>query len=170
MSTHAAALIAAALAVTLAGDYFLTFTGSHYAAGVSLFCIVQTLYMLVLIPDAREIAVRLLIWAALIILTAVTGLAPVSIINVLALFDITMLGYNAAKACRALPGNDAPPLGCFAAGLTAFFGCDVCVGLNASGIGGGILWYFIWLFYIPSQIFIIITLYKLIRGGSNGGT
>ena len=157
------ALMGTALGFTLLADLFLLVLNAWYLAGVASFCVVQLLYLARILrtrPGAipLRLALRALVtWAAL---TAVWILSALEPLTCLSLF------YFAQLVCNA---GDALTLGSryrlFALGLLLFIGCDLCVGLQNlsawlpqapapllafSRVG-------MWLFYLPSQVLLALS-------------
>ena len=143
---------------TLAGDYFLSVTQTHFTLGILLFCIVQTMYMVHLKPTLKELALRGTIFVILVGVLAIINMF--SFQNVLAVLDITMLGVNAFKAWK-----DRGQKLMFAIGLTLFFCCDICVGLRSIVPYelSTLMLVLIWTFYLPSQVIIVIYGIKTMR-------
>lgn len=139
---------------TLAGDWFLSVTQTHLTAGIALFCVVQTMYMLYLKPSRKNILARPVILAAGICILALMKM--ITLQNILAILDITLLGMNAVSAWKQSRANRRRIL--FAAGLSLFFCCDVCVGLRSilPQELSMLMLILIWTFYLPSQIIIVI--------------
>ena len=139
---------------TLAGDWFLSVTQTHLTAGVALFCVVQTMYMLYLKPSRRNLAARPIILVAGI---CVLGLIKmITVQNILAVLDIKLLGMNVACAWQQSRKIRRRLL--FAVGLSLFFCCDVCVGLRSilPQELSTLMLILIWVFYIPSQVIIVV--------------
>lgn len=143
---------------TLAGDYFLSVTQTHFTLGILLFCIVQTMYMIHLKPTPKELALRGTIFVILVGVLAIINMF--SFQNVLAVLDITMLGINAFKAWK-----DRGQKLLLSIGLTLFFCCDICVGLRSIVPYelSTLMLVLIWTFYLPSQVLIVIYGIKTMR-------
>ena len=150
-------LVPLALAFTAGADWFLLVRNDHYAVGIALFLCVQTAYYLRLrlsgVPAARPLRAGLALGAAL----GLYGLGLASPLNLLAglyfsqLLSNTVLAWTRGGKRRRV----------FAAGLTLFVGCDLCVGLFNVLPGGHPLYPAVsvgmWLFYLPSQVLIAMT-------------
>lgn len=139
---------------TLAGDWFLSVTQTHLTAGIALFCVVQTMYMLYLKPSRRNLAARPVILIAGICILALIRMLTLQ--NILAVLDIALLGMNAVSAWRQ--SRKIRRMILFAVGLSLFFCCDVCVGLRSilPQELSMLMLILIWSFYLPSQIIIVI--------------
>ena len=156
-------LTRAALAFTLLADLFLLVLGRWYPVGVACFCVVQLLYLTRIAGLRPEklplrLALRGLLTAAALL--AVRQLGALDGLTALSLFYFSQLVCNALESlslgasCRG-----------FALGLFLFVGCDLCVGLqNLSAwfpAAGGPLVEFarigMWLFYLPSQVLISLS-------------
>ncbi|MDO4939632.1 MAG: lysoplasmalogenase family protein [Lachnospiraceae bacterium] len=145
---------------TLAGDFFLSVTQTHLTLGIALFCIVQTMYMLYLKPTPRELAFRVIIFVSMTGILALIGMFSMQ--NVLAVFDIVMLGANAVKAWKEKEDKML-----FAVGLSLFFCCDICVGLRSilPYSCSSLMLVLIWSFYLPSQVLIFIYGIRTMKSG-----
>ena len=150
-------LVLPALALTAGADWFLLVRNDHYAVGVALFLCVQTVYYLRLRLSAAPAVWPLRAGLALGAGLALYALRLASPLNLLAglyfsqLLSNTVLAWPQKGRCRRL----------FAAGLTTFVGCDLCVGLfnvlppasplyPAASVG-------MWFFYLPSQVLIALS-------------
>lgn len=144
-------LIPAALALTAAADWFLLVRGDHFALGVALFLGVQTLYLLRLRTAGAPWAYWLRMGLPLLMGVIVWRLGLLSPLNLLVCLYFSQLLSNAALAWT-VPGQRR-----FAAGLTLFVGCDVCVGLFNLGLAAPFSGVGMWLFYLPSQVLITLS-------------
>ena len=152
-------LIPLALALTALADWFLLVLGEQYLLGVTLFLLVQILYLLRL----RRAGAASLLWLRLPLTLAF--LAEVVILlglsaelELLCALYFAQLLVNTAQAW-SLPGATWRR---FALGLTLFVACDVCVGLfNLPHLIPASLHGFarvgMWLFYLPSQALIALS-------------
>ena len=150
-------LVRAALALTLAADFFLLVLDAWYGAGVAVFCAVQGLYLARLrhMGAALRLPLRLGLTAASLALAGLAGL--LTPLNVLALV------YFPELVCNALSALSLGKRGrLFGAGLLLFVGCDVCVGLhNLPGLPAALsapARVGMWLFYLPSQALIALSI------------
>lgn len=161
-SGRAQQLTAAALCFTALADLFLLVLGRGYLWGVASFCVVQCLYFLRLHP-AGDRRTRPSLWLRLAVLAA----ALIALFSLSALQPLTALAafYFTQLVCNALDGTFAPGMGLFALGLWLFVGCDVCVGLHnlsfylASPPAAATAFAQVgmWLFYLPSQILLVLS-------------
>ena len=148
-------LIVAALRITVLGDLFLTLLGEGYLIpGVMCFCAVETVYAIYLRSPRYSIALRAALFLVLLVSAVLTK--NVSVLNVASLVNISILAGNVFDAWRAM--NKAPGL-LFQIGITLFFCCDLSLGLSVllSGRASDVMGYLIWMFYIPSQVFITLS-------------
>ena len=131
--------------------------GDHYAAGIALFLCVQTAYYLRLrrmgAGSGRFLRPALALGAGV----GLYALGLASPVNLLAGLYFSQLLSNAVLAWTVK--NRTGRL--FAAGLTLFVGCDLCVGLF-NALPPGSPRYFavsigMWLFYLPSQALIALS-------------
>ena len=150
-------LVLPALALTAGADWFLLVRGDHYPVGVALFLCVQSVYYLRLRLSGTPAAWPLRAGLALAAGLALYALRLASPLNLLAglyfsqLLSNTVLAWT-KKGCRRR---------IFAAGLTLFVGCDLCVGLFNVLSAGHPLYSAVsvgmWLFYLPSQVLIVLS-------------
>jgi len=146
-------LIAGAMALTAWADWFLLLGSRHLWAGIILFLGVQLLYLLHLKQTGVGITPLLRIFSAVTLLTVAIILNMATALNLLALLYFSQLLSNTVLAWQY------PRLRCFAWGLTLFICCDLCVGLfhlfpHLPFVPVGM-----WLFYLPSQVLIVISAY-----------
>lgn len=171
-------LIPLAMGLTAAADFFLVLLNRFYLAGVTLFCLVQTVYGIYVTgilaeqhakthERSRQIVRRALI--CLLALGVVLTAAGFSWLVALSTYSMVMLTMNMLDAwiiCRRDRGTfRSLKRHVFAWGITLFFLCDLCVGLyNAHAYLDFIPPWFtqgvyplIWLFYLPGQTLIAIS-------------
>lgn len=152
-------LVQAALALTLAADFFLLVLNARYALGVALFCGVQGLYLARLhrMGAGFWLPLRLGLTGAALLAAALAGL--LTPLNALALVYFPELVCNAASALSLGRRGRG-----FGIGLLLFVGCDLCVGLhNLAGIPAQLAAFArvgMWLFYLPSQVLITLSIPK----------
>lgn len=150
-------LVPPALALTAGADWFLLVRNDHYAVGVALFLCVQTVYYLRLRRDGASAAYPLRAGLALAAGLGLYALRLASPVNLLAGLYFSQLLSNTVLAWT----QRGRPRRIFAAGLTLFVGCDLCVGLfntlpslsplyPAVSLG-------MWFFYLPSQVLITLS-------------
>ena len=150
-------LVPLALALTAGADWFLLVRNDRYAVGIALFLCVQTVYYLRLRRMGAGAAYPLRAGLALAAGLGLYALHMASPVNLLAGLYFSQLLSNTILAWtgKGLPHR------IFAAGLTLFVGCDLCVGLfNAlpaasplySAVSVGM-----WFFYLPSQVLIALS-------------
>ena len=168
-------LVALALCFTLGADWFLLVRNDHYTLGVCLFIVVQLLYAYRLyllrgnqasVPGLRlRIALLLILLSVATLVTVVLyswrdGPPRRSVVQtlwscfslILPLFYFVNLCVNAAEAFAL-----GRPCRSFAWGLLLFVLCDVCVGAFNLGLLTSFTWWGSWLFYLPSQVLIVLS-------------
>lgn len=153
-------LVAAALCFTVAADWFLLVLNDHYLVGMGLFLIVQGLYALRIyyLRGARPCLWGSIVRAVPLILCTVFALTEPTLVSLWAvLLYFSNLCINTAETFAL-----GRPQRIFAVGLLLFVCCDVCVGLwNASLFLPRALGEFarvgMWLFYLPSQVLIVLS-------------
>ena len=143
-------LTAPALALTAAADWFLLVRNDHLMVGVALFLAVQTLYLLRLRRAGAPQALHLRGGLALLAGLALYLLNMATPLNLLAGLYFSQLLSNAILAWTTRERL-------FAAGLTLFVGCDICVGLFNCRLLVPFTSVGMWLFYLPSQALIALS-------------
>lgn len=160
-------LVGTALGFTLLADLFLLVLDRWYLAGLWAFCVVQGLYFIrILLLRRRGMRASLLL-RGLLALAAAGGLAALRILEPLTAAAALYFSQLAANALESLTlGRQYAR---FTLGLFLFVCCDLCVGLhNLSSFlpaaGQGWLFGFarvgMWLFYLPSQVLITLSVRK----------
>ncbi len=150
-------LVPPALALTAGADWFLLVRNDHYAVGIILFLCVQTVYFLRLRRAGAPAAYPLRAGLALAAGLGLYLLNMASPVNLLAGLYFSQLLSNTIPAWTRRGRQRR----IFAAGLTLFAGCDLCVGLfnvlppsaplyPVSSVG-------MWFFYLPSQVLIALS-------------
>ena len=150
-------LVPLALAVTAGADWFLLVRNDNYAVGIALFLCVQTVYYLRLRGHGTPAAWPLRAGLALAAGLGLYALRLASPLNLLAGLYFSQLLSNTVLAWT----QSGRRWRIFAAGLTLFVGCDLCVGLfntlppdsppyPAVSVG-------MWFFYLPSQVLIAMS-------------
>lgn len=143
-------LVLPALLCTAGADWFLLVRGDHLAVGLILFLGVQTLYLLRLrrfgagcFFSLRSL-LTLALGAAAFLLRLATPLNLLAALYFSQLLSNTILAWSARRRL-------------FAAGLTLFVCCDLCVGLFNLGLVYSFASVGMWLFYLPSQVLIVLS-------------
>ena len=150
-------LVPLALALTAGADWFLLVRNDNYVVGVALFLCVQTVYYLRLRRDGTPGLYPLRAGIALGAGLGLYALELASPLNLLAALYFSQLLSNTVLAWTGRGKHRR----IFAAGLTLFVGCDLCVGLfnvlpaasplyPAVSVG-------MWFFYLPSQVLIALS-------------
>ena len=142
-------LVLFALLFTAGADWFLL-RNVRLILGLCLFLVVQTLYLLRLRRMGSESRVGLRCILALAMGLAVTALDMLSVLNLLVALYFSQLLSNTILAWIARKRV-------FAIGLTLFVCCDICVGLFNLGILYPVALVGMWLFYLPSQVLIVLS-------------
>lgn len=172
-------LVTFALAFTAAADWFLLVRNDHYPLGIGLFIIAQLLYacrlyrlrgnkvcrpglavrLLALTPAPM---LELLFHLALFLLAPSSAVPPPfalllyaipgSLTLFPALFYFVNLAVNTTEAFALGPSQRK-----FALGLLLFVGCDLCVWAWNLGLFPGFTRVGMWLFYLPSQVLIVLS-------------
>lgn len=151
-------LVAAALSLTVGADWFLLVRSSHYTLGVCLFIAVQLLYAVRLyhLRGRRPCLWGSVVRTVLLILCTVLAVAEPTLLSLWAvLLYFSNLCVNTVEAFVLKKHA-------FAVGLLLFVCCDLCVGLwNISLFLPHAVEEFarvgMWLFYLPSQVLIVLS-------------
>ena len=150
-------LVPLALTLTAAADWFLLVRNDSYAVGVALFLGVQTVYYLRLRGHGASAAYPLRAGLALGAGLTLYALDLASPLNLLAALYFSQLLSNTLLAWT----KTGRRWRIFAAGLTLFVGCDLCVGLfnvlSAAHPLFGAVSVGMWFFYLPSQVLIALS-------------
>ena len=150
-------LVPLALALTAGADWFLLVRNDHYNLGVALFLCVQTVYYLRLRLNGASTAWLLRAGLALAAGLGLYALRLASPLNLLAGLYFSQLLSNTILAWT----QRGRRWRIFAAGLTLFVGCDLCVGLFNTLPPASPLYPAVdlgmWFFYLPSQVLIALS-------------
>lgn len=143
-------LVFPALLFTAGADWFLLVRNDHLELGLVLFLVVQTLYLIRLRRMGSSCGYWLRCTLALLLGIIVFACSLVSVLNLLVALYFSQLLSNAILAWSARKWV-------FAVGLTLFVCCDVCVGLFNLGILYSFASVGMWLFYLSSQVLIVLS-------------
>ncbi|MCD7893499.1 MAG: lysoplasmalogenase [Erysipelotrichaceae bacterium] len=152
---HSDKLISIALFFTIMADWFLLVMNEYEILGLICFIVVQLIYMIKL--GNRLLVLRVILPVLIIFLTSISN--PIDILAIIYFFQLLI---NAMISWR-----DYKNIGfIFALGLTLFVCCDTCVGLfNLTDMG--LIHEFtrvgMWLFYLPSQVLIVMSGITLLK-------
>lgn len=143
-------LVLPAMIFTAAADWFLLVRGDHLGIGVALFLVVQSIYLIRL----RRMGVGSMIWLRILLpllfgVTLMLWQAANPLFLLVALY-FSQLVSNTASAWRAKKWI-------YAVGMTLFVCCDICVGMFNIGLALPFSSKAMWLFYLPSQVLIVLT-------------
>ena len=144
---------------TLLADTFLVLINDFYIVGVILFCAVQTLYALYLGMSLKQVLARLALFAVLLIIIVLAG--RLDLLSGFSAYSMAMLSINAVTAWLKYGKDKTTARLLLALGLTLFFCCDANVGIMNATAANTMLnvvsaW-LIWVFYIPSQVLIVLS-------------
>jgi hypothetical protein len=151
-------LVPPALLLTALADFFLLVLNSHYALGVLIFLGAQSVYLIRLRLATEKSWLPLRAGLPLLAALVLYRLHLATPLNLLVVLYFSQLLTNTILAWT-LPGKR---FRVFAAGLTLFVCCDLCVGVfNSPGLVSGRLYAFaavwMWRFYLPSQVLIALS-------------
>ncbi len=155
-------LVAYALFVTAAADFFMTLIGSAavFLPGVILFCLVQMIYALYLGSVGKWLPIRTVLFAVCLLLLRTAGMLTTE--NAFGLLDICLLLVNTVLAWTQVREKTS---WLFRIGITLFLCCDLSITLRTLTTGSvhDMINFLVWIFYIPSQAAITLS---YIRNGS----
>ena len=156
-------LVAAALCLTVGADWFLLVRNDHYLLGIGLFIVVQLIYAYRLCLHRGKVVtgsifVRLLaLGAAVLIALRGEWVAAFSVFCFATLSVNVWEGYTGIYSGDSLAILRRPLRNRFGWGLFLFGWCDLCVGLYNLSILTAFTRIGIWLFYLPSQVLIVLS-------------
>lgn len=159
----------AAMLFTVISDLFILVLDRHYEIGLVTFTAAHSIYLYRLYYGrVKRIWITLAVRAAVAatIIGVCCGLFGANLLLVEASIYIVMLVGNAIEALIMCNRGIKNVL--FAIGLMLFVGCDICVGLdhgrmigvNIAANVGRFIQFMIWVFYLPSQVLIALSLIK----------
>ena len=162
-------IVLCAFVCTTIADLFMILLEKYFEVSLVFFAAAQLIYcarIQLFRKNKKYSAIALSVRAALSVIVcaiAATAFQGETALIILAAFYFTNLALNAAEALISTRGGVKNIL--FFAGLILFMGCDICVGLNSGYMAGirissGALYaviILIWLFYIPSQILLALS-------------
>lgn len=164
-------LIPLAFALTLTADCFMCIFNDKRIWGYMFFTLVETVYMIYMKPTWRSISVRLILYAAMILLIRLLKSEMLSADNALAMANMVQLTVNlfCAWICHRKTGSRETLL--FALGITFFAGCDYSILVRtftkAPSLVYTIAAFIVWTCYIPSQILLLRSYVENISGDSD---
>lgn len=158
--------VAASMFFTVIADLFLLALDDYYPAGIAAFIAVQSITFARIYVTRKKIpiisgAVRLAVVAVLLIVLGVTG--SLTLVSALSAIYFPQLVFNAVDSALLIKKSKRYIL--LFIGLLLFIGCDACVGLdnfaevgiNIPSAALDIINPAIWLFYLPSQVLIVLS-------------
>ena len=148
-------LLALALAVTAAADYYLTLK-SLVLPGYSLFCLVQCIYALYFKPSAKNLLLRAGLYGAALAALGMSGMWRTDYI--LGALNLTLLAVNVICAWIH-NGKDQTGAGlCLAVGLSLFAGCDYSLLIRELTTDPVRTMFndMVWFFYVPAQLLLVL--------------
>lgn len=142
-----------AMAFTLIADFFLLVLNDYYEVGVLSFVVVQIIY-LIFIKNinnknfSKFLLARILLMIIGFVILFITN--NISLLNVLVIIYFSNLLLNTFQS-YTIKNNT------LAVGLTLFVCCDICVGLHNILPQDTIATFLMWVFYLPSQVLIVLS-------------
>lgn len=137
---------------TLIADLFLLVLNTNYEIGVISFIVVQIIYLFFIKNINNRNFNLYLLFRIIVIVTGILILYKISyinLLNVLVIIYFSNLLINTIES-YGIKNNT------LALGLTLFVCCDICVGLNNILPQETIATFLMWVFYLPSQVLIVL--------------
>lgn len=155
-----------AFALTLTADCFMCILAGKRIWGYLFFTLVETVYMIYMKPTWKTISVRLILYAALLLLVWRIGALDAD--NALALANMVQLTVNlfCAWIWNKRKGDRETLL--FALGITFFAGCDYSILIRTVTPTDSLVYtiaaFLVWTCYIPSQVLLLRSYVEGISG------
>ena len=154
-------LIPLAFAFTLTADCFMCIIADERILGYLFFTLVETVYMIYMNPTWKNISVRLILYAVMLLLLWRTGMLHAD--NALAIANMVQLTVNLFCAWIRHTKIGGRETLLFALGITFFAGCDYAILvrtvadklLSASHLVYMIAAFIVWTCYIPAQVLLL---------------
>lgn len=148
--------IALGLFMTCMADYFVTLILVK-TPGFVLFCVVELIYAIYLKPSVKNVILRILIYVLALILIGRAGIMNFS--NAVGLFNVTLVMVNVVCAWIKYYKTRHRYDLIFACGIAFFFACDFSILLRSLSTGTlqEIVAFLVWIFYVPSQVLIVLS-------------
>lgn len=159
-------LIPLAFALTLTADCFMCIIVNKRIWGYLFFTLVETVYMVYLKPTGKGIAVRLVLYAAMIFL--IWHIEMLNADNALAMANMVQLTINlfCAWIWHRKTGSRETLL--FALGITLFAGCDYAILVRTFTRTDSLIYtiaaFIVWTCYIPAQVLLLRSYVEKIEG------
>lgn len=150
-------LIPLAFAFTLTADCFMCLLIGKRVWGYLFFTLVETVYMIHLKPTSKNISVRLILYAVMLLLIWRIGMLSVD--NALAMANMVQLTVNLFCAWIFHRKTGGMETLLFALGITFFAGCDYSILIRTFTQTASPIYliaaFSVWTCYIPSQILLL---------------
>ncbi len=164
-------LILIAMFFTVIADFFLTFLGVGQIIGTLFFFFAQFFYMIRLNLKTKPVQLQFSLPYVIVFLVFFIGISVVFLQKIDVLLTISILYYSFLIVNLVLSWVKKPTNFLFAIGLLFYLFCDTLVGLSMSGPYMSIsvdTWLYnlihfpinlIWMFYLPSQVLITLSIF-----------
>lgn len=154
-------LIPLAFALTLTADYFMCIIAEKRIFGYLFFTLVETVYMIYMKPAWKEITVRLILYAAVLLLIWRVGMLDAE--NALAMANMVQLTVNLFCVWIRHKKIGSRETLLFALGISFFAGCDYAILvrtlaerlLSTANPVYVIAAFTVWTCYIPAQVLLL---------------
>lgn len=150
-------LIPLAFALTLTADCFMCIITGKRIWGYLFFTLVETVYMFYLKPTWKNILLRLLLYAAMLLLIGCAGMLTAD--NALALANMVQLTVNLFCAWIWHKKTGSRETLLFALGITFFAGCDYSILVRTFTQTDSPVYtiaaFIVWTCYIPAQVLLL---------------
>lgn len=154
-------LIPLAFALTLTADWFMCIVDGKRILGYLFFTLVETVYMIYMKPTRKSISVRLILYAAMLLLLWRVGMLDAD--NEFAMANMVQLTVNLFCAWARHKKIGGREKLFFALGITFFAGCDYAILVRT--LAGQLLStahpvymiaaFVVWTCYIPAQVLLL---------------
>lgn len=149
--------ICLAFALTLTADGFMCIIAGARIMGYLFFTLVETVYMIYMKPGWKNVSVRLLLYA--VMLLVIWRVQMLNADNALAMANMVQLTVNLFCVWlrrRKMGGRETL---LFALGITLFAGCDYSILVRTFSKTGNLLYnisaFLVWTCYIPAQVLLL---------------
>lgn len=162
-------LIPLAFALTLTADCFMCVIDRKRILGYLFFTLVETVYMVYMKPTWKNISVRLILYAAMLLLLWRVGMLDAD--NALAMANMVQLTVNLFCVWVRHKKTGGMETLLFAWGITFFAGCDYAIlvrtiselFLSTSHPVYTIAAFIVWTCYIPAQVLLLRSYVEKLR-------
>lgn len=149
-------LLAEALFMTLIADFFMTLLNLRLP-GFIAFCLVELIYAAFFQFSKKNNLYRLVVFTVFLAIVFITE--NFSLSNIFGIINMTLLTVNVICAISFYRQNTIRWSWYLALGFALFAGCDYSILVRnlATGSLYNFAYFMTWIFYVPSQVFIVLS-------------